>query len=176
MRQIPNLLCVLRIALAPVCVLAVMHREYGWALGMCMLAGLSDFLDGYLARRMDWGTPIGAYLDPVADKVLLGATYIALGIDGAVEWWVVGLIFGRDIVILLGVALLYGRVKQKQFPPTMAGKISTTVQILAAAVVLSARVGLLPEAMVQPAVYATAGMTLASGLDYLRVAWHMMKG
>jgi cardiolipin synthase len=167
-RHLPNLLCLVRLALAPFCALCIIDGNYQSALLLFFIAGLTDFLDGWLARKMNWNSQIGAYLDPLADKVLMAVTFIAMGVAGAAPWCLVGLIFGRDILILTGVALLYSRVKQRQFPPSMAGKVSTTIQIAAALVILMAKATWLAEWWIPVAITATTLGTLWSGLDYVK--------
>ncbi|HUQ90294.1 MAG TPA: CDP-alcohol phosphatidyltransferase family protein [Bryobacteraceae bacterium] len=168
MRQIPNAICLLRIVLTPFCFSAIVRRDFGLAMALFAVAGFTDFLDGFVARRMNWNSAAGALLDPLADKILMATVYIALGIAGAAPWWVVGIIFGRDIVILLGSALLYQRVQQKKFPPTMAGKISTVTQIFSAMAIMGGSAGIFPPSLATAAILATAGTTLYSGLDYVR--------
>jgi cardiolipin synthase (CMP-forming) len=174
-RHIPNLLGLLRIALTPFCVLAILREEYARAWWICYAAGLTDYFDGYLARRMKWESRIGEYLDPLADKIMIAGIYIALGAAHAVPWWAVALIFGRDVMILLGAAGLYTAVKQRQFPPSKAGKLSTGVQIIAAVLIIGTKAGWFPATLIPIAVGAAAGSTIYSGIDYARRGWHMMK-
>lgn len=175
MHHIPNLLCVFRLAMAPLCALWIVGGAYGQALALFCVVGFTDFLDGYLARRMDWRSAAGAYLDPLADKALLVSMYIALGIAGIAPLWLVGLIFGRDVFILLGAAVIYWRTRRTRFPPTMAGKVSTTLQMLAAVTLIAVRGGILPGFMEPLAIVTTAGGTLYSGLDYVRLGSSILK-
>ncbi|MBI4907213.1 MAG: CDP-alcohol phosphatidyltransferase family protein [Acidobacteria bacterium] len=176
MHHIPNLLCLLRIALAPWAAWLITRHDYRQAFYVFAVAAWSDFFDGLLARRMHWDSPVGAYLDPLADKFLMAVVYIALGISQAIPWWLVGLVFGRDLIILAGVGLLYKRVEQKKFSPSMAGKISTALQLLAVVLVLLVDAGYIWEPVRMMAVYAAAVGTVVSGLDYVRRGWLMMKG
>ncbi len=175
-RHIPNLLCILRIVLTPLCVWLIAGATWEPALWWTLFAGSTDYFDGYLARRMNWNSPLGAYLDPLADKILLAGCYIALGVAQAVPWWLVSIVFGRDVIILTGVAILYSKVKRRDFPPTQAGKISTTIQIIAIILILGARAEMFSGVLIPMAIGAVAGATLFSGLDYVRRGWHMMKG
>lgn len=167
MRHIPNALCVLRLVLAPWCAVRIVAGDYSGAMLLFFIAGWSDFFDGWLARKFDWGSPFGTYLDPIADKVLMAVTFIALGAASAVPWWLVVLIFGRDVMILLGVAVLYSRVKQRKFPPSLAGKISTTLQILAAGFVMMAKAGWIAAWWIPLAIASTTAGTAWSGIDYV---------
>ena len=164
---IPNLLTLARVALAPIVIAAVLHAEYTAALWILLAAGLTDVLDGWLARRFGWNSRLGAYLDPVADKILLSGVYIALGIAGAVPWWLVGIIFGRDVAILGGAGVVFVITGNRNFPPSVWGKVSTLVQA-ATALTLLARPGsdLLRELLI----WLVAAAAIGSGLGYLRRA------
>jgi cardiolipin synthase len=165
--NIPNLLSVLRLVLVPFAVRAVYVGDHRGALVVFATAAVTDALDGPLARRLRCVTRVGAYLDPIADKALLSSTYLALGAAGAIPWWLVGLVFGRDLLILalVGAALLF--TGYRDFPPNCWGKLSTGVQAVAAVWVIVARAfpsaGLPSYAMLWPAAAATAW----SGLTYL---------
>lgn len=176
MRHIPNILCILRIALTPWIAWLIVHHDYRQAFYVFAFASWSDFFDGQLARRMNWYSPLGAYLDPAADKFLMTVVYIALGWSQAIPWWLVALVLGRDLIILTGVALLYRRVQRKEFPPSWPGKISTALQLLAVALVLLVDAGYLWEPIRRMAVYAAAAGTTVSGVDYLRRGWLIIKG
>ncbi len=117
---------------------AILGGEHRAALAIVLIAGLTDGLDGWLARRFGWESTAGAYLDPVADKVLLSSLYLALGAAGRLPWWLVWLVLGRDLAILLMVlaALLVTRLRS--FPPTVWGKLSTFAQIAAALAAIGA--------------------------------------
>ena len=119
-----------------------------------------------LARRLGQSSRAGAYFDPIADKILLVAIYVALGIAHAIPWWMVAVVFGRDILILAMAAygLLFTSVRK--FPPSMWGKISTFFQIAAALVVMGARAGI--PAPVRLALWLMVAATAWSGIHY---AW-----
>ncbi|HEV2691072.1 MAG TPA: CDP-alcohol phosphatidyltransferase family protein, partial [Bryobacteraceae bacterium] len=138
--------------------------RYGRAIILCFLAGITDIIDGFLARRFANATPVGAYFDPIADKVLLSAIYIALGWAHAIPWWMVAVVFGRDVLILAMAA--YGLVftSLRKFPPSVWGKISTFFQIAAAMVVLGDRDGI--PAPVTLAVWLMVAATAWSGVHY----------
>src|SRR5512142_429807 len=116
--NLPNFITLLRVALTPVAVRAIVARQFGQALAIVLAAAVTDGLDGLLARRLHAESRFGAYLDPIADKALLSASYLAFGISGAVPWWLVALIFGRDLLILAmaGAALLF--TPFREFPPS----------------------------------------------------------
>jgi cardiolipin synthase len=153
----------------PVILLLIWNRRYEWALVWCFAAGLSDGLDGYLARRLHATSRAGAYLDPVADKLLLSGTYLVLGIDRVIPWWLTALVFGRDLLILsfVGFAMLLTSVRG--FQPTFWGKLSTAVQILTALVILLGRATLwgdFPRMMERPMIALTVAATGWSAVHY----------
>ncbi len=172
MRWLPNLLTLVRLALAPFAVAALVAGDYRRAALLFLCAAATDGLDGYLARRFRWQTRAGAYLDPVADKVLLSATYLAFGIAGLAPWWLVGLVFGRDVLILLMVAAALLFTKYRDFPPSAWGKISTGIQVVAAAVMIAslAAPGLGLARAANALLWLVAAATAWSGFDYLRRA------
>jgi cardiolipin synthase len=170
---LPNLFTLARLILAPFVVLAILDGHYGRALILFFLAGISDVIDGFLARRLGESTPAGAYFDPVADKILLSAIYIALGVVHAIPWWMVALVFARDTLILAMAAygLLFTAVRK--FPPSVWGKISTFLQIAAALVVMGARDGI--PAPVDLALWLMVAGTAWSGVHYVWQGVHILK-
>lgn len=156
-----------RVALAPVVVWAIVTRRWGVAMVVLFIAAVTDGVDGLAARRFGGETRAGAYLDPIADKLLLSATYVALGVAGVVPWWLVILIFGRDVLILAlaGLALLF--TTHREFPPSVWGKISTLCQIVAAvaAVTLETFPGL--RVPLGPFLWVAAAATVGSGAAYV---------
>ena len=165
MLTLANLFTLARLVLAPFVVLAIMHAQYGRAIILFFLAGITDVIDGFLARRFGDSTRVGAYFDPIADKILLSAIYIALGLAGAIPWWMVALVFARDIIIL-GMAV-YGLLftSVRKFPPSVWGKISTFLQIGAVLVVMGARDGI--PAPVDLALWLMVAGTVWSGVHYV---------
>lgn len=166
--NLPNLLTLLRLVLVPVVVHWIVDGRYllaGWTFGA---AAFTDILDGAAARALKLTTPAGAYLDPIADKCLLSGVYLALAWAHLAPWWLVAIIFGRDIYILLAVGVFMLFTPVRRFPPSIWGKVSTFVQICTA-VILMARAILgtwvlaeLSFAMLWPCV----GFTVWSGVDY----------
>ena len=114
-------------------------------------------IDGWLARRFHWESKLGAILDPLADKLLLVCMFLALGLDGSIPWWLVSIVIGRDLLLLLGAACLYRRIKS--FPPSKAGKLSTIIQGITVLVVLF-------HIWPWPFFVATAAITVVSGAHY----------
>jgi len=164
--NLPNLLTLLRVFLTPFVAAAILQGSYNRALVLFFLAGISDVVDGLLARRLGEATRAGAYFDPIADKILLVVIYISLGLRRAIPWWMVALVFARDLLILAMAAygLLFTSIRK--FPPSVWGKISTFLQISAALVVMGARAGI--PAPVELALGLMVAGTAWSGLHY---AW-----
>lgn len=150
-------------AAAPFLFALLWRREWKPALLLIVLTALTDFLDGFLARRWSVHSRLGEALDPIADKVLLSGAFVALWLAGAVEKWLMALVLGRDVLILLfaGGAVFLAH-DLRRFPPSLWGKISTAVQIaLVIAIALEA-----PLAIVEILKWSTAAMTIWSGIDY----------
>jgi cardiolipin synthase (CMP-forming) len=160
---LPNLLSLVRLALAPYLFWALWREHFNAALIVILVAGVTDGLDGYLARKLRVSSRTGEVLDPIADKVLLSAAFIALWLDGYLEGWLAAIILGRDALILLaaGVTLLLSR-RQKRFPPSTWGKLSTIVQ-LALVVTLAARLG---QPLLGVVKWTTAALTIISFVHY----------
>ena len=137
-----NFVTLLRLILAPLVAADIVHGHYGRAIILTFAAGFTDVIDGYLARHFKDSTKVGAYFDPIADKIMLSLIYVALGVAGAMPWWMVAIVFGRDILIL-GMSL-YGLLftSVRQFPPSVWGKLSTFFQIAAALIVMGDRDGI----------------------------------
>lgn len=167
MRHLPNLLAVSRLLLAPFAVWMILSGQYRTALLLFAVAAATDAVDGPLARRFGCVTRLGAYLDPIADKALLSAGYLALGAAQIVPWWLVGLVFGRDVVILalVGAALLFTR--RRDFPPSRWGKLSTVVQGGTGTLLLAGRAFPALAVPAAPLIWAVAAATAFSGLMYL---------
>jgi cardiolipin synthase len=160
----------MRICLAPFLVAAILQGEYLLSFVLFIAAGLTDALDGFLARLLKQRSMLGHYLDPVADKLLLSTLFVVLMHKGLIPVTVTVLVFGRDVGILLVAAILYAAVGRREFHPSLFGKANTLAQIVAVAAVLLRQ--LTAEAWVvifrQVALDLTMLLTVASGLHY---AW-----
>jgi cardiolipin synthase len=167
---LPNLLTLVRLALAPVIVAAILQQHHMAALAIFAGAAATDGLDGYLARKLHAITPAGAYLDPIADKLLLSGVYLALAVIGSVPWWLVIVIFGRDLLILISAAAALLLTRLRAFPPSVWGKASTFFQILTAVMFLGRNADISPilKGLASVVIWPTAGLTIWSGIDYGR--------
>lgn len=167
-----NLATLLRLALAPFVARAILERQHIPALLLFFLAGLTDVIDGALARRFGWSTPTGAYLDPIVDKVLLSTVYICLALAAGLPWGFVALVFGRDLLILAVAGATLLLTNERKFPPSRWGKLSTFFQI-AAAIGWMVRVStpsLTLDNVTTLLLWTAAAATLWSGIDYGRRA------
>lgn len=171
MHNIPNLITLGRILLVPLTVWLIISEAYGAAFLSFVVAGVSDGVDGYLARRFNWRTELGAYLDPLADKSLLVSVYVTLGFLKEVPAWLVITIVSRDVLIIGAVLLSRLMHKPLRMAPLMVSKVNTLAQILFAVAVLGvAALGKPLDMLVNYASIPVALLTVASGAAYL-VAW-----
>ena len=181
-RTAPNLLTLLRICLAPFLVAAILENRFALGFALFVTAGLTDALDGLLARLLKQRSQLGEYLDPVADKLLLSTLFLVLMHMSLIPVTVTVLVFGRDVGILVVAAILYAAAGRREFTPSLFGKANTMAQVAAVAAVLAQQALLQHMLWQQPtAVYcvklfrlvaldATIGLTIASGLHYAWVA------
>ena len=186
MSALPNYLSILRIALVlPIAWLLWKHQVMG-AFWLMLVAGFSDALDGFLARRYGWQTELGTLLDPLADKFLVAAMYLVFTLQDLIPLWLIGLILTRDILILLGAGVYRGVFGDLTVNPSMLSKTNTALQIV---VVLMLMVSQMPVGKLGPGllvflqVYAfplLAAMCIASGSHYLfvwgRHSWRRLCG
>jgi cardiolipin synthase len=133
---VPNQLTILRLGFLPFFVITVKYNHFGWALGILIVAGLSDGLDGVLARTLNQRSELGAYLDPIADKLLLSTSYLVLALKHKLAWWLAILVLGRDMLILVVCAVIIITIGYRPFPPSIFGKATTTFEILLIILVL----------------------------------------
>jgi cardiolipin synthase len=165
---IPNLLTLARLSLAPFVFAAILRGEHVQALALFALAALTDGLDGMVARHFRQSTPLGAYLDPIADKFLLSGVYLSLAVAGSIPSWLVAIIFGRDLLLLVssGIALLFTTFRQ--FRPTVWGKATTFFQVACATTWMAQNAVNSPtlHTLAQALVWPTAAATIWSGLHY----------
>lgn len=174
LRSAPNLLTLLRICLAPFLVSAILENRFELSFGLFVAAGLSDALDGTLARWLKQRTVLGQYLDPVADKLLLSTLFVVLTHKGLIPTTVTVLVFGRDVGILVVAAILYAAVGRREFKPSIFGKANTVAQVTSVAAVLLHQISSANWVVTLRVISldATVGLTVASGLHY---SWMVMR-
>ena len=177
-RATPNLLTLLRICLAPFLVAAVLEGHFALSFGLFLVAGLTDALDGTLARLLKQRTMLGQYLDPVADKLLLSTLFLVLTHLRLIPARVTVLVFGRDVGILVVSAILYAAVGRREFIPSVLGKANTLAQVTAVAVVLLHQLTAANWVVVLRtlALDATMALTVLSGLHYAWIAARRVGG
>jgi len=165
--NIPNSLTLLRILLIPVFVGLMLYARYDWALGVLLVAGLTDALDGTIARAANQRTRLGMYLDPLADKLLLTSGFVTLSVLHLVPLWVVILVVSRDVILLAGTLLAQLTESDLDIAPTLLGKCTTVAQLiylLVSVVVLSRQ---MEGHLVEPLMYMMVALTIGSGAHYL---------
>jgi cardiolipin synthase len=165
---VPNQLTLLRLGFLPLFIILIFYRRYGWALAILVAAGLTDSLDGLLARTLNQKTSLGAYLDPIADKLLLSSSFVVLALEGQIRWWLTILVLGRDVLLLTTAAVILLTAGYRAFPPSIYGKLTTTLQIVLVFTVLAAAVfdWRLFHVAERILVYLVAGFTVFSGFHY----------
>jgi len=168
--NIPNTLTVIRIVLVPVIVIFLIQGEYGKALICFIIAGVTDGLDGLLARILNQTTVVGAYLDPLADKALVISMFMTLAIVGVIPGWLAVVVISRDCIILGGVLVLTLMSVNLQINPSFVSKINTTLQLVAIFFALLLKIGSAGKHFHDAFLFVcwlTAFFTVISGADYL---------
>jgi cardiolipin synthase len=173
----PNQLTLVRLAFLPFIVIELFGGHYGWALILFILAGLSDGLDGLLARLLKQQTLLGQYLDPIADKMLLSTVFLVLSILHKIPWKFTVLVFGRDVCIVLLSGLLYTIAGLRDFRPSIFGKANTVAQLAAVVFVMLFQVD--PNKWVwvgqKTFLRATFAFTIISALHYVYLVGHRLR-
>ena len=170
MRHLPNLICLVRLALIWPILTQLHAGQYRMALGLFIVAAASDGLDGYLAKRFDWISEVGKFLDPLADKLLLVTVFVESAWLGLVPWWLTAAVVARDVMIGLGALIfrlwfgpLHGR-------PTRFSKVNTAAQLMyVMLVMLNAAFGVPPREVLAAIALVTLLTTVLSGLHYLQI-------
>jgi cardiolipin synthase len=170
--SIPNFISLGRVILVPIVFWLVVTGELGAAFFVFVLAGASDAVDGYIAKRFGWQTELGAYLDPLADKLLIVTIFISLGVKGLLPSWLVIAVVSRDLLIVIGIVLTWLLGNPARVRPLAVSKANTLAQIVLAATVLADEAfGLGLAAVRIILVWVTGALTIASLMAYIR-AWH----
>ncbi len=169
--HIPNLISLARLLMVPLVVYLVLSERMVAGFWLFIAAGISDAIDGYIAKRFDVSSPLGRYLDPLADKALLVALFVLGGYMDFLPDWLVILVVFRDAMIVGGAILFYTFDHPPTLPPLIVSKVNTALQIVLVAAALAFRGYGLDLAFVQTVLeYLVAATTLASGVAYL-VKW-----
>lgn len=165
---IPNLITIARLILVPLVVAMIGSGRWQAAFVLFVVCGVSDAVDGFIARRFDMKSELGAYIDALADKALLMSIYVTLAIVGVVPGWLAILVVSRDLMILMAIMLSWLMAKPVEIRPLIVSKLNTAVQIGFAALVLGSRAfGIDVEGAADVIMVAVAALTLASAGAYL---------
>ena len=167
-KWLPNAISFMRIALVVPILMLILRDDFAWALALFALAGFSDGLDGYLAKRFDWHTRLGALLDPVADKLLVAGTFITLAYTQDIPIWLASVVILRDVIIVAGAMAYNFFVRPVEGEPTRVSKLNTALQLLLLLFVLS-RAGFgWPDQISITVLGAAVLVTVViSGVDYV---------
>jgi cardiolipin synthase len=175
LQHLPNLITLSRIALVPVLILLLKDQNYGAALLVFVIAGVSDALDGYLAKRLNVRTRLGGILDPAADKLLLVSTYVMLTILGDIPFWLMLVVAFRDLLIVGGYIAYTSHAGPVRMRPSILSKLNTLMQILLAMLILAHQAtGFDAAPWLDVLVYVVLVTTVLSGAHYLW-SWTIMK-
>ena len=169
-KYIPNAITRARILCIPCLIWMLFHQQFERSLILIFFMGLSDALDGFLARCYGWKTTLGAYLDPIADKLMLLSTFIAFAALGWVPWWLAAVIIARDVILLAGAFFYHLSTRQLKKEPLATSKINTCVQIILAVSLIYAQVGPLHTQILNALMTIVVCTTVASGTQYV-VEW-----
>ena len=173
--SIPNILTVLRILLTPIFVILLLRHFFTGALIVFAAAGLSDGLDGFIARCLNQRTRLGAYLDPTADKMMLASAFIMLVVLDVIPDWITVIVIARDVIIFIGIAIFTLTEKSYEVRPTIVSKCTTAAQILLVLISLydpaHAQLALLHPLLL----WSTAALTTLSGLHYIFIGMNILQ-
>ena len=167
--NLPNSLTILRILAIPVFVICLLGGRYGMALFVFVGAGITDGLDGLFARLYHQRTRTGAFLDPLADKLMLAAAYVVLAILQLIPQWLTVLVIARDVIIALGILILFLTSHSVEIKPLFLGKTVTVLQIITVAWALVTPYSLLMQDTLLYAIWVTAVLTCVTGLQYIYI-------
>jgi cardiolipin synthase len=164
---VPNLITLARILLTPLFIILLIQGRYYKALIVFLLAGLSDLADGLVARIWHQKSPLGAYLDPLADKLLMSSSFVTLSISHVIPPWLTVVVISRDVALALGVALFRLADLPLVIAPTWLGKWTTTLQICTILLALVGKIWTLPPLLLPLIFWLTGLLTALSGVHYI---------
>lgn len=172
--SLPNILTLIRVLLIPLFVIFIINKHLDWALLTFAIAGITDGLDGLIARLTHQRTELGAYLDPIADKLLLFAGFISLAIIEVIPSWLVVIVITRDVIILMGFLVMFLTGYHPKINPSLLSKTTTTFQIVTILFVLMAWYFPGFKRLSVVAIYATAIITILSGIQYVYIGTRIL--
>ncbi len=165
---VPNQITFLRLGFLPVFLMLIAYDRYRWALLVLIVSGLSDGVDGLLARSLNQRSALGAYLDPIADKLLLSSSFVLLAFKKQLAWWLTILVFSRDVLILIVAVVILLTSGYRPFPPSIYGKLTTAAEIILVFLVIlgAAYPAYHLAGLDQVLIYAVTALSILSGLHY----------
>ena len=172
--NVPNVLTLARILLTPLFIICMIKGAYQTALAIFILAGVTDGLDGLLARMLNQRTSLGAYLDPVADKVLLISAFVTLAIQRMIPPWLTVVVISRDLLIFIGIAILELSKVNYRIAPSMVSKCTTVAQLTTIFLLLVSIQTSVVEHALAPVYGLTAVLSIVSGLHYVYIGIQIM--
>jgi len=174
--NLPNTLTLLRVLLIPVFVIFIVNKSPGWAVLTFAAAGITDLIDGLVARLTHQRTELGAYLDPIADKLLLSSAYVSLAIIGILPGWLTIVVITRDVIIFIGFVVFFLTNYRPKIRPSLLSKITTNFQIVTILIVLLAEPWSFLTPLIPVGVYGTALFTILSGAHYIFIGTRILNG
>ena len=168
---LPNFLTFARLASLPFLVMAILDGRHGVALAIFLVAAITDIVDGYVARRFGMGSPLGAWLDPIVDKLFLVSTFVVFALPSTptllhIPIWLLVLTIFRDVFILVICLVLFLALGMRSFPPSILGKLTTFLEISTVVAILLVNVHRLPPVVARVCMQLVAAFATASGLHY----------
>jgi cardiolipin synthase len=167
--NLPNILTLTRVLLIPLFVIFIINKLFEWALFTFAIAGITDGIDGLIARITHQRTELGAYLDPIADKLLLSAAFISLAIIEMIPSWLVVIVITRDVIILVGFLVMFLTSYHPKIQPSLLSKITTAFQIITILLVLMVGYSPVFQQLSVIAIYGTTAITILSGSHYIYI-------
>jgi cardiolipin synthase len=165
---VPNQITFLRLGFLPIFLMLIAYDRYRWALLVLVVSGLSDGIDGLLARSLNQRSTLGAYLDPIADKLLLSSSFVLLAFKKQLAWWLTILVFSRDVLILIVAVVILLTSGYRPFPPSIYGKFTTAAEIVLVFLVVlgAAYPNYHISALNRVFIYGVTVLSIVSGFHY----------
>jgi len=167
MLNLPNMITLARVILVPIFIIVSINQDFGWALLIFAIAAVSDAVDGLLARLLQQRTVLGSYLDPVADKLLTASAYVILAILNILPGWLTVIVISRDVLIILGIMILFLTSHPLEIRPSLASKLTTILQFCTVVSALVSQYAFSIPFLIDFLIWGTAVATVISGLQYI---------
>jgi len=167
MLNLPNFISVARIILVPLFIILSINQDFGWALFIFVVAAISDAVDGLLARLLQQRTVLGSYLDPAADKLLTTSAYVILAILNIIPGWLAVIVVSRDVIIILGIMILFLTSHSLEIRPSIASKLTTILQFATVVSALLSQYTFQVPWLFDFLIWGTAVATVVSGMQYV---------